>query len=269
MLKNTVMLLSTLNISIYCMNENALIKTSDNQEFLLPQWKIESSRLLHTKQELQAHKQKYCQALSIPITLKTINSKALRLYSDALDTEDFTIYFKKLSSKKQNLLICTAGKEKLDCSYLTIQLLNNYFTPDLIKEHINPRISIKKAALCLQKLIILNNCEHKTFMQTTTKDYESQVTINGNGHYDILPNILTETKNFSGFSFPAILPISNELENEWLFENYIQPKSGNAYILTPTEPTQGHNNYAQWDERNNKKKYGTSISTQKSTHQQL
>src|ERR1700733_2511227 len=90
--------------SIVCMDLQTHIITSDRKEYILPQWKIEASRLLQRKQELQKAQEKYYGIQPALLTLKTINAEKLDLFSDALDAMDFPLYFGELTPYKQYLL---------------------------------------------------------------------------------------------------------------------------------------------------------------------
>src|SRR6185295_14199144 len=87
--------LSTIAAFTQCMYNNVIVETS-GPDCILPQHKIEESRLLLTKQEWQAFKEKYHNAEPANITLKTISAKKLDLFSAALDAKDFPTHFKHL-----------------------------------------------------------------------------------------------------------------------------------------------------------------------------
>lgn len=235
------------------------ITTSDNKKYVLPQWKIESSRVIHTKQQWQLFKQKYKGAKPAPLLLKTIPSYKLELYCQAVKEKDFPDYFKKLSSAKQQQLKCVAGENELNDPTLTIKLANSCLIPEIAKQ-INSHIPIVDAINHLQYLVILDNCKQKKFVQTESN-------YNGKGSacmvpmgaaYRHLPKLLREQTNFSG-EFQSITCkmkiLSQKLESSeenWWLNNYAVNPNVAMYFLTPLEPTNEKDD--QEDQADNKKK---------------
>jgi WD40 repeat protein len=228
------------------------------------QWKTESSRLLHTKQEFQAFKEKYSGALPAPIILKTICQEKLQLYSDALDAHDFTTYFKNLSDEKKKLLLCVAGQQEIDSSYITIKLFGIYCTQDLIKKY----LSTLGIVTYLQGLVILDNCKHKKFTQTTTNACIFRIFPNFRNSYNCfsvfytgyhrLPSLLTnEHSRFSGITDPALVELTNENDKCWLIQNCILNQDNDnkiMYYCTPIAPADNNNTHEQMFIKENKKK---------------
>ena len=238
------------------MENRILIKTWDNQECRLPQWKIEKSRLLHTKQELQTFKEKYSGALPSPITRKTICPEKLYLFSNALDAHDLPTYFKRLPAKKRILLLCATGPQELDSSYITYELLNAYYEQVFIEKHINSRLSTKEVADYVQGLIIRDNCEHQNFIQTKIENYEKHLVSHNDGSYNDLPSLLSIQPNFSGYTPQLIQSISHESNEQWLFEKLTNVVQKKQYILTPMEPIDSNDPFGQLYVSKNKKNYG-------------
>jgi len=237
-----IMVISTIVVPVEAMEYNeVLVKSSDNKECRLSQWKIESSRLLHTKQELQIFKGKHSGALLAPIVLKTICQKKIQLFSGALDALYFPYYLKKLTPDEKNLLVSAVGPQELDSSYVICQFLNAYFSQYFIKKNIIPCLSTTVIGHYLQGLVIADNCKHKNFVYTKTETDMRDLACNDDGSYYNLPKILLPNPNFSGFTFPVVEPISaplvDEFEAPWLLNKITKNIQGKVFILTPMEPT--------------------------------
>jgi hypothetical protein len=259
-----VIMLLIIVVSVEAMENNGiLIKTSDNKNCWLPQWKIESSRLLHIKQELQAFKEKYSGALPAPIILKTICQKKLQLFSDALDEHDFAMYFKNLSDKKKNVLLNMVGPQELDSPYFISQFFSMYCPQDLIEKY----LSTTEIATYLQGLVIADNCKHKNFTQTAAQKYERRFLPNIKNSYNnmmlsglysgyyCLPPVLTNVHSrFSGITNPSLRRLSNETDKSWLIQNYMNNANKILYFFTPVDPVDDKNQYGQMFIKKNKKK---------------
>lgn len=263
-------------LSCLCMDTpETKILTSDNKEMTLPQSKIERMRLLHRKQQLQLVQEKYYQATPTPIPLKTISSQKLKLISDALDAQDFSVYFKSLGaqdwqpeqklniSEDQRLLICAAGKQELDVPCITQRLAKICLSSDVF-EHVSSYVSVSKAIDYLQYAITFDNCKQKNFTpQTNCYDGKGKKCFIPMGtEYKILPKLLEHQTNFSGKS--PIMGIkmerlSQEAEasnKEWWLDNYVLNQNLDMYFLTPIEPIK---DFEEELKPNNKKKLWTSL----------
>lgn len=259
-----IVMIVIISASISAMEDNkSLIKTSDNKNFRFPQWKIEASRLLHTKQELQAFKEKYSGALPAPIILKTMCQEKLQLFSDALDAHDFSLYFKNLSDKKQNLLLNITGPQEFDSPYIMSQFLSIYCPQDLIEKY----LSIMEIAMHLQGLVVFDNCKHKNFRQTSIEKYQRRILPNIKmsyaysplyqlyAGYHCLPPLLTnEYSRFSGITSPTLMKLTDAVDTLWLIQNCTESENGIFYCFTSIDPVDKNNRYEQMFIKENKKK---------------
>src|SRR5438105_4492368 len=120
--------LLAITISTICMqpkvssknNKMVQIKTSDRQLYCLPQWQVEASRLLYTKQELLAFKEKCRREELYPLTLKTITKKKLELFYKAVAAKNFAEHYQKRTPRAKRQLINLAGENQLMSPILTI-----------------------------------------------------------------------------------------------------------------------------------------------------
>lgn len=249
------LILSVIVVKLKAMENNGiLIKTSDNEECRLPQWQIEESRALHTKQQLLIFNGKHCGALLAPIVLKTINNQKLQLFSKALDSQYFPFFVKKLTFDEKKLLFCAAGPQELDCPYIMYQFLKMYCPQEVIKNNINLHLPTAEIGDYLQGLIIADNCKNKNFTHTRSEKYEKDVACNDDGSYYWLPKILLPKPNFSGFTFPLITLLSGESDDRWYAEKFKKTVQGIGYIITPMEPVNINDIFGQMDVKENKKK---------------
>jgi len=217
------------------LNNIILIKTSDNQTYTLPQWKVEESRLIHRKQELQKAKEKYYGTQPATIVLKTICSKKLILFSEALDPENFDNSFKNLDAHQRHLLICVAGEQELDSPILTNQLINFCFDPGLVKNCIDPHLAQVTIHNYLKQSLITHNSANKYFVQTTSNyvGHSSYMARKVNGHYNIIPRLALAY--YDGYTSKKFIQTSS---NQWLF-NLIKTNNNNPneeYFITAAEP---------------------------------
>ncbi len=251
-----ILMLSIIVAPVKAMENGILVKTSDNKEYRLPQWKIESSRVLQTKQGLQIFKGKNCGALLAPIVLKTINKQKLQLFSDALDSLYFPHFFdKKLTLDEKKLLFCAAGPQELDCSYIMYQFLKMLCPQEVIKYNINSYLPTADIEHYLQGLVIADNCKYKNFTRTKSENYTEDLVCNDDGSYYRLPKILLPQSNFSGLTFPFIGSIPNsESDDRWYIEKIKKIVQEKNYILTPMEHVNENDLLRQMFLKENKKR---------------
>ena len=243
-----VTMVSAITLSTHCMmDDRVLVKTLDGKNCRLPQWKIESSRLLHRKQELQKFKEKYSGAAPANISLNTVSSEKLYLFSNILDADNIPTCFSKLRPKQRDRLLCAVGPQELDCPDIVVELVKVYFQQDFIKEHIYPHLLTMEISHLLQELIIVDNCKQKTFTNTRTENYDPCMVISDNGNYNLLPSLLTGKATFNGITAPLMDVISNESDDRWFYEKITNKSPGKDYILTPTEPIDYNNPHPEED----------------------
>lgn len=235
-------------------NNGVLVRTSDNKDCRLPQWKIEASRVLQIKQGLQ-RLEKRSGALLAPIILKTINQKQLQLFSGALDTHYFPYFVdKKLTSDERKLLFCVAGPQGLDSPYIMYQFLKKYCPQDIIKNNINLYLPTIEIGHYLQGLIIADNCKYKNFTHTRSENYTEDVVYNYDGSYCRLPQILLPKPRFNGTAFPLIEALSDESDERWYIEKIKKIDQEKGYVLTPMEPADDEDLLRQMSSKENKKR---------------
>lgn len=258
----TILMSSIIIASVEAMEENrVLIKTSDGKEFWFPQWKVEGSGVLQTKQEWLEFKKKYYGALPAPITLKTIDQEKLQLFSDALDAHDFNKYLNTLSGTKKNLLLNLARPQELNSWYIMDQFLIEYGIQGLIEKY----LSTTEIARYLQGLIIANNCKNKIFMQTSIEKYTKCLISNVKsnyqydltlytGYYNLPPLFASVQSRFSGITNPSLVRLSNEPDKCWLIQNYTKNENKILYYFTSIDPVNNNKRYDQILIKENKKK---------------
>src|SRR5579863_4411267 len=211
-------------------NNKITVVTSDKKICKLPQWKIESSRLLHTKQQFNKAFKKNNES---QLVLKTITKHQLNLFSYALDAIDFNMYFKKHAQSKQRLrnLICVAGKEKLDSPLLTALLVHAYFNRDFIVETFCTHIpEIATIVSYLRESIIVDNCTHNRYTQTTQNYLPNSHILSDGSSYHCIPKSIT---NFNGYSPLLTTTILNDI---WIMHNYHRRDDETSYLITPIDP---------------------------------
>ncbi len=263
-----IVMLSAIAVPAEAMENNGiLVKTSDNKNCWLPQWKIEHSPVLQTKQEWQAFKEKYYGALPAPITLKTIDQEKLQLFSDALGAHDFGGYLNTLSDIKKNLLLSIARPQELDSWYIMVQFLIRYRIQHLIERY----LPTKEIARYLQGLVIVDNCKNRYFTQTSIKKYTGCLISNCktsyqyyplvNAGYFTLPSLFKNRKSrFSGVMHPSLLKLSNESDKCWLIKNFTKNENKILYYFTSIDPVDNKDPYKQMLIKENKKKLWAKIS---------
>ncbi len=256
-----VMLLIIVDPAEAMENNGVLVKTLDDKGLWFPQWKIEGSRVLQTKQEWQAFKEKYHGALPAPITLKTIDQEKLQLFSDALDAHDFGDYLNTLSDTKKSLLLSLARPQELNSWYIMGQFLIRYGIQHLIEKY----LPTTEVAMYLQGLVIADNCRNKKFTQTPITKYRTCLLSNFKssyqcystlytGYYNLPPLFANAQSSFSGITNPSLIRLSNESDKCWLIQNCTKSENKILYYFTSIDPVDNINRYEQLFIKENKKK---------------
>lgn len=231
-----------------CMDTGSSIITSDNKKFIFPQWKIETSRLLHRKQELQKAQEIYYGAPLAPIMLKTICSKKLELFEQAVASKKFGSYFKNLSDENQRLLTCIAGQNELDSPVVTIKLLNYYVCPDVLKQNFFSHFSTGYIVDTLHDLVVIDSCKNKKF--ESVKNSENLV-IKGmlNGDYKKVPKSSSFFANYIGCASYEVR-LDTIADKRWFLDKIKIKNDWQCYRVTPATYHRDDNSTIEHNKKN-------------------
>lgn len=194
------------------------IKTSDMLFYNLPQWQIEASRLLHTKQEFLVFNEKCSGQKLYPPSLNTITKKQLGFFSQALRKNNFTRYYQERTPEERQLLINLAGENQLMSPILTILLALECFDTNII-QHIASFLSDEMNTVHnhLKRSLVIHNL--------TLNGYKQSV----NGYQD--DKYLSDLIGHNYDEFPFVEPIL--LKDEQHIPLKIKKKNKNeSYYIT-------------------------------------
>lgn len=123
------------------------ITTADKKQITIPRWQVRESNTLYTLflEELQQSPD----TLPVCITAPTLSRKELKLYSTALQQNDFDSYYKEhLTPEQQRMLIIAAGEHarnkknelisKLHDVAMSTKLLCLHIDNEMLKDNIFP-----------------------------------------------------------------------------------------------------------------------------------
>lgn len=217
-------------------NHNTLvqIQTSNRELCDLPQWKIEAARLLHTKQELLAFKEKYHREELYPLSLNTINKEQLDLFSQALEQKNFTKYYqKKCTPEEKRLLINLAGENQLMSPILTILLAIEYFDINIV-QHIASFLTNEMNAVHnhLKRSLVIHNLTLSGYEQKKTAYRDNgYIAAKNDGEYNYIPRGLG--KNYNGFTIRKFIELKNE---KYILLSTRKKNENERYFVTPIKP---------------------------------